>query len=283
MAWINGFKPEIIINIFILQYEKLVLTSDMEVKKVEFVLEERKVPLPEIREVTLSKHTPFMRFQSNTNYHEMDKDSVIARLKELNEFDEKANLSVEQLRSKLLHFERNKHFMMWHDNSTVANHGFLVCLTSVMYDPALFLTNDEYHQKTGKEVDVQTMVKKPEVHFVARCRSSEEEQMAYSETRMSCIKQMAQNVTTPDGVEVQDTLTFFHGDSPARQFECGQQKGGHYYCSNCGCHAVMVDDIHHALNCPLVSLQDRVDKIMEGTISKKKSLKFNSKPLKSLS
>lgn len=266
-----------------MQYEKLILTKDMKIKKVEFVLEGRKVPLSEIRQKTLRMHAPYMREYTDAYYNEMNRENIVTRLKELNEYNDREDLTTDNLRSKLIRIERNRHLMIWHDNSTVANHGFLVCLVSVMYDHAIFLTNEEFKRKTGKTVEVQTVVEKPEVHFIARCKSSEEEQIAYSETRLSCIKEIADNFTTPDGHQVVDTLRFFHGDSPAREFECGQQKGGHYYCSNCGCHAFRVDEIHHAISCPEVSLQDRVNAIMEGAVSKTNTLQLKLKPLKNLS
>jgi hypothetical protein len=33
-------------------------------------------------------------------------------------------------------------------------------------------------------------------------------------------------VARESGLIVNDKMRFFHGDTPARQYECGQQKGG---------------------------------------------------------
>ena len=105
------------------------------------------------------------------------------------------------------------------------NHGYLLCLVSVLYDPAIILTNAEYKIKSGKTVEVQTMVEKPHENFIARCNSSEAEQIVYGETRMSCIKETTRNLTTATNAnEIVDTPRFFHGDSPARQFEVGNRK-----------------------------------------------------------
>ena len=88
------------------------------------------------------------------------------------------------------------------------------------------LTDAEYKIKSGKTVEVQTMVEKPHENFIARCNSSEAEQIVYGETRMSCIKETTRNLTTATNAnEIVDSPRFFHGDSPARQFESGQQKG----------------------------------------------------------
>ena len=95
---------------------------------------------------------------------------------------------------------------------------------------------------------------------------------------------MAKNPTTPTGNECIDTARFFHGDSPAREVEAGQQKGGHYFCSNCGCHAERVDELDHVLNCPIISFQDRMDTVMKpGTVSRANSVKQKLKPLSNLS
>ena len=129
--------------------------------------------------------------------------------------------------------------------------------------PSVDLTNEEYNAKTGKTVSIQKIVEKPHLHFIARCGSSEAEQLTYSETRLTCIKEMATNLTTPTGNECIDTARFFHGDNPAREVEAGQQKGRHYFCSNCGCHAERVHELDHVLNCPIISFQDRMDTVMK--------------------
>jgi hypothetical protein len=217
------------------------MTKEMVVKKEEFTVEGRKVPLKEIREKTLLEHAPYSRDKPDTHYDNMTHEKVVARLREINEYNESDNLDTEKLREKIKSIERHRHLHIWHDNSTVANHGYLLCLVSVLYDPAVHLTNKEYNAKTGKTVSVQKIVEKPNLHFIARCGSSEAEQLVYSDTRLTCIKEMGTNLTTPTGNECIDTARFFHGDNPAREVEAGQQKGGHYFCSNCGCHAERVN------------------------------------------
>ena len=280
----RNFAKLYCISLILLQYEKLVMTNDMIMKKEEFVLQGRKVPLTEIREKTLLEHAPYSRDKPDTHYANMTHEQVVARLREINEYKENDNLNTEQLRQKLKSVQRHRHLLIWHDNSTVANHGYLLCLVSVLYDPAVHLTNEEYKAKTGKTISVQKIVEKPHLHFIARCGSSEAEQLAYSETRLTCIKEMTTNLITHNGSEFIDTARFFHGDNPAREVEAGQQKGGHYFCSNCGCHAERVNELDHALNCPIISFQNRIDAVMKlGTVSRANSIKQKLKPLSSLS
>ena len=253
-------------------------------EKVTFTVEGRKVPLKEIREKMLSEHTHYMRDHPDTYYNNLTRQQITARLEELHEYNsDRETMTNEQLKEELKRLERSRHLMMWHDNSTVANHGYLACLTATLYDPAVFLTNAEYEAKTGKTVCVQTMVEKPKVYFIARCSSAEAEQIAYSDTRLSCIQETAQKLKTNNGTEIKDIPRLFKADSPGRQFENGTQKGGNYFCE-CGCHAARTDEIDHALSCPLISFEERIKAFLKhGSVTRVNTLLHKVKPLKDLS
>ena len=45
-------------------------------------------------------------------------------------------------------------------------------------------------------------------------------------------------------------MLIFHGDSRARQFECGQQKCRNFYCSGCGARVQKVYGFDYCLHCP---------------------------------
>ncbi len=114
-----------------------------------------------------------------------------------------------------------------------------------LYDPAGFYTPKKYKEKTRKSVDTQKEIEKPEVHFIARCHSTDQGQLTYAETRVKCIQELKTNCNIDD-VEYKDKS---HGDNPARAHEAGQQKGVNYFCSTCGVHCDMTDDLAHFLNC----------------------------------
>lgn len=95
--------------------------------------------------------------------------------------------------------------MVWLDNSTVANHGHLACLITCLYDPAAFYTPEEYEKITGKSVEIQREIEKPDVHFIARCSSADEEQLTYAETRVECVQEL-KNPSKIDDVEYKDKL-----------------------------------------------------------------------------
>ena len=150
----------------------MVLNEDGKVVRTEFVVEGRKQPLVEIRERTLKSQAKFMRYHSDDDYDCLDHESVGTFLKALNEYIE--GESTESMRNRLKNIERTRHLKIWHDLSTIANHGHLVFMVSCLYDPAIHYTNAEYENRTGcKNVDVQMKVETPEVYIVARSGSLE--------------------------------------------------------------------------------------------------------------
>ena len=72
-------------------------------------------------------------------------------------------------------------------------------------------------------------------------------------------------------------LCFFHGDSPTCSFEIGHQKGGNYFCWDCGIFAEKSDDITHAYYNDSQPIQSRLDKIKETSTSQDKII---NNPLK---
>ena len=72
-------------------------------------------------------------------------------------------------------------------------------------------------------------------------------------------------------------MRLFEGDSPARQFEAGQQKGGNYVCTACSVHSNLISSLTHTFSLDHMSLQDRVNKIR---ISSQSCQRLESKCLK---
>ena len=162
------------------QYDKLVLDDDLKITKVEFTTEGRKTPLEEIRKHMLEKHKVYMRINSDTIHENMSVTEVKERIDALGELSRDEHLEEKEMREKLINLERTRNLLVWLDNSTVANHGYLVCLVTCLYDPAAFYTNEEYKVKTGKNVNIQKEIERPELHIIARCSSSDHEQLLYA-------------------------------------------------------------------------------------------------------
>ena len=168
----------------------MVLNDNGEIVKTEFVVEGRKQPLIEIRERTLKNQEKFMRHRADDEYDTMTHESVTTLLKAINEYNE--GESLKSMQNRLKDIERKRHIKIWHDLSTIANHGHLVFMASSLYDPAIHYTNAEYQNVKGcKKVDVQRKVKSPEVYIVARSGSSDVEQLTYIDTRLECLEDLS--------------------------------------------------------------------------------------------
>lgn len=102
----------------------------------------RKTPLKEIREKLLKTHSKYRRATRDTNINSMSKECLQAELEKVNELNGIDIDNIDAMRQKLQNLERTRHLMVWLDNSTVANSGYLVCLITCLYDPAVFYTDD---------------------------------------------------------------------------------------------------------------------------------------------
>ena len=99
---------------------------------------------------------------SEEELFEMSRDELMQQLVQVNAlFSETDDKGV--LKAKLKKISHTRHLKIWHDFSTVANHGHLIFMIACFYDPALFYTNDEYERKTKRKVDIQTIIESPEV------------------------------------------------------------------------------------------------------------------------
>ena len=81
-----------------------------------------------------------MRVKPDEFYDEMPREQVVSSwLNELNEYYESDGLT--KRRKQLKTMERTRHLQIWHDHSTLANHGHILFMVSCLYDPAVHLTN----------------------------------------------------------------------------------------------------------------------------------------------
>ena len=245
----------------------MILDKDGSIVKTEFCVEGRKCPLREIRRRKLHDHEKYIRNTTDVDFMNMAFEEVEMKLKYLNELKEEEDFPI--VKERLKQMERTRHLKVWHDLSTVANHSHLVFMVSCLYYPALFYTNQEYQEKTGETVDIQQEVEPPELYLIARSSSSDLEQLCYIDTRVECLLELAEKITTSYEIPTTDVMRFFHGDSPARQFECGQKKGGHYYCSVCSVSAKRVFELDYSFRCQYMSLAERQKLVLKGLVERR--------------
>ena len=240
----------------------------------------RKHTLYEIREKLFKKHKTFMRLHTDLYYDNLSANKIEEGLSFLGELDEKMN--IDDMKMMLKDFERSRNIQIWHDASTVANHSHVIFSANILYDAAVFYTNDEYQKKFGKNIDIQSEVESPELYIIGRCKSTDE-QIAYIETREACLKELNKVTVTDENIIFKDTMRLFHGDGPAVQLESGNQKAGQYFCPSCDVHLYQTDDISYSYQLKLRSLADIQHKIIFGKYGKKYSMEGKVKPLAQLS
>ena len=238
-------------------YEKITMVNNQLVTE-EVSVSGRKIPLSEIRKTMLNEHTKYMKLQSDEKFDEMSREDIVKSLKEINEYKrEYESVDVESLLDILKNMERRRNIMMWHDCATISNHSHFLVMASTMYDQAVHLTNEQYHQKFGQHVDVQATIEKPFLYIFGRCPSNDQ-QLLYSEERINDILKSKEAISTENGITVNDTVRVFKGDNPAAQLEARQQKGGNFFCFVCRLNAHLTKSYYHASSYPL---QDKIDKI----------------------
>ena len=74
----------------------------------------------------LEKHKVYMRINSDTIHENMSVTEVKERLDALGELSRDEHLEEKEMREKLINLERTRNLLVWLNNSTVANHGYLV-------------------------------------------------------------------------------------------------------------------------------------------------------------
>lgn len=197
--------------------------------KTHFYTEGRKIPLQEIRVQKLKELKEFMRASTDAVLEAMSNADIVDRLTKLNEI--KPGKDIGEMRSRLKEIERTRHFMTWHDLSTVANHSHLVFMITCLYDTACFYTDSEYEQLTGKQICVQAKVETPSVYIVARSSSSDKEQLCYVETREECLQDLSEPLTCESGIKVHDKMKFFHGDTLLASMNVDSKRGPLFLCN----------------------------------------------------
>ena len=255
------------------KYTRLIIEKGV-IKEEQFVVEGRKISLTELRERFIKLHHKYMRLNPDSYFCSENIAVIKERLFKLNEYD---NLdSEDDMIQKLKRLERTRYIQLWHDASVVINHGHILYDVNIIYDPAAFYTEEEM----GIE-GIQEIVEKPEVYLVGRCRANDE-QLAYSETRLECLLELSQPTKVNGEIVVEDVMRFFHGDGPASQIEAGHQKGGNYFCVSCPIHAGCTTDIYRSYIQPTIDISDRIKLLMAGEICKSNTLKKSLKPLEKL-
>lgn len=151
-------------------------------------------------------------------------------------------------------------------------------MISTLYDPAVFLTNQEYREKYSERplVDIQSAVERPYLYILGQSKSSDLDQLFYTSTRLDDLLSLS-SPTNHKGIEIYDNLRVFSGDGPARQFEAGQQRFGNFSCL-CGISVKEHQNLENAFQFYSPSLSERVQIFKSGIFWKNFSERNISPP-----
>lgn len=214
----------------------------------DIIIQARKVPLKQLRQKLLANHLKYMRLTPKSGVEHMTREQITQKLSKIPNFNPESE-TLDELRQRLMSIERSRSLYMWHDHATILKMGFLMLTVHVVYDSAVFFSDEEYqHLHPGDNINIQAEVEQPETYLISVGSSSIQDQAALIGDRISCLLDLSTPVVTKSGDEITDTLRFFTGDHPAAQFEQGSKQGGTYKCGSCGCKESLFDDQAHALS-----------------------------------
>ena len=113
----------------------------------------------------------------------------------------------------------------------------------------------------GKHINIQSVIEKAYLH---------DSQLLYSSERLDDILNLKDDVEY-NGRKVHDIARIFKGDNPACQLEAGHQKNGDYFRWQCPLNANISSDLVYTLSQPNFSLEDRIKKVKQSSLSAKKT------------
>ena len=239
----------------------------------------RKIPLEEIRERLLKRHQKYMCLPLESAIEQLPRTELSQALNKLDNAPND-NYTTEELHTRFYNYQSTRSLALWHDHATLLGIGFIMVTVHVMYDPAVFFTDEEYiAQNKATDISIQSEVEQPEIHMLSMGSSSISDQAALLGDRVDCLITLSTPIVASNGVEIYDKLRFFTGDHPAAQFEQGTQQGGRYKCGSCGCRDVLFSDQAHSLQWPWRSLATLQAIATAGVFGKKAGV---TKPLDKL-
>ena len=80
-----------------------------------------------------------------------------------------------------------------------------------LYDPAVFMTIEEYESSTGMKCakSIQDIIEQPELYVLCMSSSSLTDQLATIADRLDCLPDLEQPIMTTNNIPIHDCLGFF--------------------------------------------------------------------------
>ena len=153
----------------------------------------RKIPLLEIRERILKKHEKFMYLYSDEHIDSMSLE-VKLKLEGIGELSSAVNDHYGLLKQ----LQRSRKLVLWHDHSKILGSGYILMTIHTLYDPAVFMTIEEYESSTGMKCakSIQDIIEQPELYVLCMSSSSLTDQLATIADRLDCLPDLEQPIMT---------------------------------------------------------------------------------------
>ena len=100
------------------------IPSEGNIEKKVCQVSARKYPLKEVCAQSAKMHKDLLRLRTDQEYNSMTPEQLKTRLQLLHAYSN--NMSDDQLRQHLKKCERTRHWLIWHDHSSIASSGFML-------------------------------------------------------------------------------------------------------------------------------------------------------------
>ena len=223
---------------------ELAVSNDGQVIQKKIDVQARKLSFQKIRKDALTRNKDLLKIKGDSYYNQLSKEELTVGLQKIHE---KISDNIDEMRNQLKKYQQQRHWLLWHNHSTLANYGHMQFCLRELYDPAIHVTRQEMLDKTGKDIDVQATVEEPQLYILGQSGSTVEDQMRFIPTRQQDLRELKNPTATESGIEVWDVMHFMNGDNPACEMEDGTQHGGNYGCPSCDGNICSSHDMEYTL------------------------------------
>ena len=142
---------------------ELAVSNDGQVIQKKIDVQARKLSFQKIRKDALTRNKDLLKIKGDSYYNQLSKEELTVGLQKIHE---KISDNIDEMRNQLKKYQQQRHWLLWHNHSTLANYGHMQFCLRELYDPAIHVTRQEMLDKTGKDIDVQATVEElSAIHF----------------------------------------------------------------------------------------------------------------------
>ena len=155
--------------------ERFVVLENGSIQKEEVKVEVD--PMMDLRRRILQEHEDKHRMRCHPStysaYSTMERCQLEKELPGMGEevSDEATQL---ELADRLYRYHHTRHLFLPNDHADVAGASYMMEVVQVMYDTALYLSDEEYEEQHGNRVNIQSMVERPYIRTLTKSAGGKE-------------------------------------------------------------------------------------------------------------